>query len=414
MSAIIRRVLDRLYPRGPEYTVPIFGEPWGGKTTLLYLLKLGEVVPTISSIGFNIETVNVPTSSKQSLKFTGWDIGGGCQPTHRMIDMMIPYLAKTDAIIWIVDASDTDRQNLAHSAQALRQTLDKLDPGRNEAKKDYPILILANKQDLPVVIPLHEIREAFGKVLSGRSSCIFGTSLVRGKHMDSSGLPEAFDWLQFALENASAGRTTSAVGPALPDQREASLLEEKIESWVARAEADDDPQRFIAQFHSLSLPAWDHYTHIRIAFLLLTTYGRQRGKDMIFDGIEKYISESPQARGRTFHVTMTYFWIQVVHLGIRNMLPSNDLKTNETMLPSNITGMASPEQFALFLALNTYVADGNLWADYYSKEVMMSPGAKGGMVLPDKKPLPNLVVRDAISKQGSASGHESKGWKLVG
>ncbi|KAG6840114.1 hypothetical protein C0991_008904 [Blastosporella zonata] len=397
MSAIVRRVLEKLYPRGPHYTVVIFGEPWGGKTTLLYLLKLGKVVPTISSIGFNIETFDAPTTTATDpLMLTAWDIGGGCQPIERTIPLLIPHLAQSDAIIWVVDASVGDREELAHSVSALRETLDRVDPERS-GKKDYPILILANKQDLPNPVPLHEIREAFGKVLSGRSSCIFGTTLTTGS-MDKSGLPEAFEWLRYALDNASAGRKTPGVQATLPDPREASLLKGKIESWVARAETENSPNQFISQFHSLSLPAWDHYTHIRIAFLLLTTYGRQKGKDMVFEGIERYITESPQARGRTFHVTMTYFWIQVVHLGIRNMLPSNDLKTNETMLPSNITGMASPEQFALFLALNPYVADGNLWADYYSNDVMMSPAAKGTMLLPNKKPLPNLVVRDAIFK----------------
>ncbi|KAG6843901.1 hypothetical protein H0H87_011909 [Tephrocybe sp. NHM501043] len=363
MSAIIHRVLDKLYPRGPsEYTVVIFGEPWVGKTTLLYLLKLGKVVPTISSIGFNTETVDAPTTTEQPLKLTVWDIGGGCAPTYRTISLMVPHLAKTDAIVWVVDASMNGKHYLSENVSSLSQMLDEVDPWRSGSKKDYPVLILANKQDRPNTIPLHEIREAFGKVVSGRSSCIFPTSLTNP--MDKSGLPEAFEWFRFALENAARGRKTPAVQPTLPNLREVSYLREKIESWVTRAESDDDPHR----------------------------------KDMIFEGIEKYITESPLARGRTFHVTMTYFWIQVVHLGIRNMLPSNDLKTNETILPSNITGMASPEQFTLFLALNPYVADGNLWADYYSKEVMMSPAAKAAMTLPDKKPLPNLVVRDAISK----------------
>lgn len=42
---------------------------------------------------------------------------------------------------------------------------------------------------------------------------------------------------------------------------------------------------------------------------------------MIFSGIEKYIAQSSQTRGRTFHVTMTYFWIQMVHFGICSMPP---------------------------------------------------------------------------------------------
>ena len=60
----------------------------------------------------------------------------------------------------------------------------------------------------------------------------------------------------------------------------------------------------------------------------------------------------------------------------------------------------SPSDFSRFLLLNPQVVDGNLWADYYSKDVMMSPTAKEGMVLPDKKPLPSIVVRDAIKKRG--------------
>jgi hypothetical protein len=119
---------------------------------------------------------------------------------------------------------------------------------------------------------------------------------------------------------------------------------------------------------------------------------------MIFDGIEKYIAQSPQTRGRTFHVTMTYFWIQIVHLGIRNIVtsaPSNASSSTQSLTTSSDV---SPDQFPAFLLLNPYVVDGNLWADYYSKEVMMSPAAKAGMVLPDRKPLPNLVIRDAIQK----------------
>ena len=42
-----------------------------GKTTLLYRLKLGEVVTTIPTMGFNVETVEY-----KEISFTVWDIGG--------------------------------------------------------------------------------------------------------------------------------------------------------------------------------------------------------------------------------------------------------------------------------------------------------------------------------------------------
>ena len=44
-----------------------------GKTTILYKLKLGEIVTTIPTIGFNVETVEY-----KNISFTVW----GAQPEH--------------------------------------------------------------------------------------------------------------------------------------------------------------------------------------------------------------------------------------------------------------------------------------------------------------------------------------------
>lgn len=41
-----------------------------GKTTILYKLKLGEVVSSVPTIGFNVETVEY-----KNIKFTVWDVG---------------------------------------------------------------------------------------------------------------------------------------------------------------------------------------------------------------------------------------------------------------------------------------------------------------------------------------------------
>jgi GTPase SAR1 family protein len=42
-----------------------------GKTTILYRLQIGEVVTTIPTIGFNVETVTY-----KNIKFQVWDLGG--------------------------------------------------------------------------------------------------------------------------------------------------------------------------------------------------------------------------------------------------------------------------------------------------------------------------------------------------
>ena len=131
---------------------------------------------------------------------------------------------------------------------------------------------------------------------------------------------------------------------------------------------------------------------------------------MIFKGIEQYIAIRPQTKGTSFHLTMTYFWIQIVHFGIRNMpppppptqpsLPSDTTATRSSHpegLRHTSSDASSSEDFPKFLLINPHVVDENLWADYYTQQVLMSPKAKAEMVLPDKKPLPNLVIRDATS-----------------
>ncbi|KAL1085397.1 hypothetical protein V6Z11_D08G048000 [Gossypium hirsutum] len=42
-----------------------------GKTTILTSVKLGEIVTTIPTIGFNVETVEY-----KNISFTVWDVGG--------------------------------------------------------------------------------------------------------------------------------------------------------------------------------------------------------------------------------------------------------------------------------------------------------------------------------------------------
>ena len=50
-----------------------------GKTTILYKLKQGEVVTTLPTIGFNVETVDY-----KNISFTVWDVGGQDKITSRI------------------------------------------------------------------------------------------------------------------------------------------------------------------------------------------------------------------------------------------------------------------------------------------------------------------------------------------
>jgi small GTP-binding protein len=65
----IFRSLSVLKPK--EEKVIIFGNDACGKTTLLYQLKLNQLVSTIPTIGFNIERMK-----HRDKTFEMWDVGG--------------------------------------------------------------------------------------------------------------------------------------------------------------------------------------------------------------------------------------------------------------------------------------------------------------------------------------------------
>jgi len=60
-----------LYAPKNEARLLMIGLDNGGKTSILYKLKLGEVITTIPTIGFNVETVTY-----NSVELTIWDVGG--------------------------------------------------------------------------------------------------------------------------------------------------------------------------------------------------------------------------------------------------------------------------------------------------------------------------------------------------
>lgn len=91
---------------------------------------------------------------------------------------------------------------------------------------------------------------------------------------------------------------------------------------------DDPDEEFLAKLRDFTLDSWDHYTHLRLAFILLNKHGRREGMKLIFNDIKAFIENSPRTsrggtggsgnRGTTFHETMTYFWVHMVHYAIES------------------------------------------------------------------------------------------------
>jgi ADP-ribosylation factor-like protein 1 len=157
-----------------EIRILILGLDNAGKTTLLYRLKIGEVVTTIPTIGFNVESVTY-----KNLNFNVWDLGGqtSIRPYWRC------YYSNTAAVVFVIDSTDVER--LATAGEELRAMLGE------EELRDAALLVFANKQDQPGAKGAGEISEALrlGE-LKDRNWSIMACSAVTGK-----GVSEGMDWL---------------------------------------------------------------------------------------------------------------------------------------------------------------------------------------------------------------------------
>ena len=70
MGGAFARLFDKWFGK-KEMRLLMLGLDAAGKTTILYKLKLGEVVSSVPTIGFNVETLEY-----KKIKFTVWDVGG--------------------------------------------------------------------------------------------------------------------------------------------------------------------------------------------------------------------------------------------------------------------------------------------------------------------------------------------------
>lgn len=172
MGMSFTKLFDKMFGK-KEARILMLGLDAAGKTTIVYKLKLGEVLNSIPTIGFNVETVEF-----KNIKFNVWDVGG--QDKIRVL--WRHYYPGTQGLIFVVDSSDRNRVNLAK--QELHKMLEE------EDLKDAILLVFANKQDLGVM-PVAEVIDKLDlQSIKGRDWYCQGTSALTG-----AGLYEGFNWL---------------------------------------------------------------------------------------------------------------------------------------------------------------------------------------------------------------------------
>ena len=149
-----------------------------GKTTILYKLKLGEVVTTIPTIGFNVETVEY-----KNISFTVWDVGG----QDKIRPLWRHYYQNTQGLIFVVDSNDRDRVDNARDELHRMLNEDEL--------RESILLVFANKQDLPNAMSAAEMTDKLGlNGLRHRQWYIQACCATTG-----DGLYEGLDWLSATL-----------------------------------------------------------------------------------------------------------------------------------------------------------------------------------------------------------------------
>ncbi|KAG6467526.1 hypothetical protein ZIOFF_074656 [Zingiber officinale] len=218
MGLTFTRLFSRLFAK-KEMRILMVGLDAAGKTTILYKLKLGEVVTTIPTIGFNVETVEY-----KNISFTVWDVGG----QDKIRPLWRHYFQNTQGLIFVVDSNDRDR---------VLEARDELHRMLNEDElRDALLLVFANKQDLPNAMNAAEITDKLGlHSLRQRHWYIQSACATSGE-----GLYEGLDWLSSNMASkgeavmALPGLTSSWVCQALPAHL-SMALPGLIPSWALPA-----------------------------------------------------------------------------------------------------------------------------------------------------------------------------------
>jgi ADP-ribosylation factor protein 1 len=173
MGISLSRALAGIFGK-KEMRILMVGLDAAGKTTILYKLKLGEIVTTIPTIGFNVETVEY-----KNISFTVWDVGG----QDKIRPLWRHYFQNTQGIIFVVDSND--RERVSEAREELQRMLNE------DELRDALLLVFANKQDLPNAMNASEITDKLGlQGLRQRTWYIQAACATSG-----DGLYEGLEWL---------------------------------------------------------------------------------------------------------------------------------------------------------------------------------------------------------------------------
>ncbi|XP_028178669.1 ADP-ribosylation factor-related protein 1 [Ostrinia nubilalis] len=178
-----------------EYCVLILGLDNAGKTTYLeaaktkFTRKYKAMNPNriTTTVGLNIGKIDV-----DGVMLNFWDLGG----QQELQSLWDKYYAECHAVIYIVDSSDRER------VSESKETFDRMIA--SEHLSGVPLLVLANKQDIPDCMGVHTVKPIFNQnahLIGARDIMLMATSALNG-----DGVDEGIRWLVDCIKRNSVDR----------------------------------------------------------------------------------------------------------------------------------------------------------------------------------------------------------------
>lgn len=402
-------------------------------------LKLGEVVTTIPTIGFNVETVDIFKAS-----FTIWDVSG----RGKIRALWRHYFQNTQALVYVVDCND--RERMEENEMELTRLM-----GDDELR-DAVLLVYANKMDLPNAMTQAEVTDKLGLAkLRQRSWHVQPCAAHSG-----DGLYEGFEWLSEKLTGTPGGK---AIGPSVaPNDTSPSLqtlpspasvdptrikglgssgdstgtspgggagktlfssllgslglgpTPPSPSSPLQTTFASLDDEAFLQALNGEKPPSLLLKSDLgRAAFLALRAASDRVQALALFPEQIKLIIARRRAMGfddpslwnaggedqgdskAVFHATLVHLWGRLV----LHKLATHGDERPETFAALVPSSEAYRDQFM--------ACDVSIVLEYYSPEAMNSPSAFVQFSLPDRKPLPPLIFAPPVLGIGGAAASES-------
>lgn len=175
-----------------EMELTILGLQNAGKTTLVNLISTGDFTEDrIPTVGFNMRRVQ-----KGGVTLKMWDLGGQA----RFRTMWERYCRGVSAVVFVIDAADEERFDTARVE--LQDILSR------PALDGIPVLVLANKSDLPgAVKDVDELVDIFGLGdIKNHQVSVYSISAKNKVNIDVT-----LQWLIDHGSNKNSASTSAAV-----------------------------------------------------------------------------------------------------------------------------------------------------------------------------------------------------------